>query len=41
MGYFDVVLVYHGVLQGGIYALVAEELLHLLDWHALIDGHCC
>ena len=41
MRYFDVILVYHSILQGGIDALVAEKLLHLLDWHAFVDRHSC
>ena len=34
-----IILIDHGILQGCIDALVAEELLDLFDGHTLIDGH--
>ena len=40
MGLFHVVLVHHSVLKRRINALVAEKLLHLLNWHAFVDSHC-
>ena len=36
-----VALVHHGVVHGGVYSRMAEELLHLLDGHALVDGVRC
>ena len=36
-----VILIHHRVLQRGVNALVAEELLHLLNRHALVNGHGC
>lgn len=38
VGAFDVALVDHGVLHGGIDLGVAQQALHLLDGHALVDG---
>ena len=38
VGAFDVALVDHSVLHGGVDLGVAEEALHLLDGHALVDG---
>ncbi len=39
MRQFDVILVHHSVLQGGIEALVAEQMLHLLDRHTFVNSH--
>ena len=38
MGAFDVILIDHGVLHGGIDLGMAEQVLHLLDRHAFVDG---
>ncbi len=35
---FHVVLIYHGIAHGGIYFRMTKELLHLFDWHSLING---
>lgn len=36
---FHVVLIDLGVVESGVDADVAEETLHLLNGHALVDGH--
>lgn len=36
-----IALVHHGVVHGGVYSRMPEELLHLLDGHALVDGVRC
>ena len=41
MRLLDIRLIYHCVLQGRIDALMAQELLHLFDRHAFVDGHRC
>ena len=41
MRFFDIVLINHCVLKRGIYALMTQELLDLLNRHSLIDCHCC
>lgn len=35
-----VALVDHGIMHSRIYSCMAEQFLHLLDWHALVDGMC-
>ena len=37
--YFHIVLVHHRVLQRGVQALVTEQVLHLFNGHAFVDGH--
>ena len=41
MGEFNIILVYHGVLECCIHALVAKQVLYLLNWHTFINRHCC
>ena len=36
-----IALVHHGVVHGGVYSRMAEELLHLLDGHTFVDGVRC
>ena len=38
MGNLHIILAYHGVLHRCIDLRMAQELLHLLDWHTLIYG---
>ena len=39
--YLYFILIHHGILQRGIDALMAKELLDLFDGHALVNGHGC
>ena len=36
-----ILLLYHSVMHGRINFLVAEQLLHLLNWHPFINSRCC
>ena len=40
MRFLHIILIHHSVLERCIDALVAEKLLHLLNWHAFVDSHC-
>ena len=40
MRFLHIVLIDHSILQCRINALMAQKLLHLLNWHALVDCHC-
>ena len=40
MRFLHVILVHHSILQCRINALMTQKLLHLLDRHTLVDGHC-
>ena len=38
VGGFDVYLVDNGILHGGVYLAMAQDLLHLLYGHAFVDS---
>ena len=38
MRFFHICLIHHGVVHSGINLGMAEELLHLLHGHTLVDG---
>ena len=38
MGLFDVLLVDHGVLHGGVDFCMSQEALHLFNGHSFVDG---
>lgn len=40
MRFLHIILINHSILKCRINALMAQKLLHLLDWHTLVDGHC-
>ena len=40
MGLFHIILIDHCILKRGVYALMPQKLLYLLDRHTLINGHC-
>ena len=40
MGEFDIILIYHSILERCVHALVSEQMLNLLNRHAFINRHC-